>query len=318
MNSKERVTAIVEGKPVDRCAYWSGHPHPDACPKLFEYFKINDREEMFKKLGDDVRWIIVHGQELHPYGCYADCKTAAEVDEAFQWPDPDKIDFTPRLEALKQAEGYYRIGGNLSMFFHLNCFDGFGGMENYFIKMYTDPEVVHRVTRLACDYYLKLNRRFFKEAGDSIEAYKISHDLGTQLSLLMSPEMLEEFVFPYVKEQIDLAHEFGLHSFMHSCGAIKSIVPRLIEMGVDLLHPIQALAVDMDADSLAEFKGQITFVGGIDVQELLVNGTPEEIKADVKRVSGLLGPMVISPSHESLQPDISPENVEAMSQAVME
>jgi len=75
----------------------------------------------------------------------------------------------------------------------------------------------------------------------------------------------------------------------------------------------------MDAESLARrFKGRIAFVGGIDTQELLVHGTPEEVKAEVRRVMGLLGPnLVVSPSHEALLPNVPPENVLAMSEAVV-
>ncbi len=317
MNGNERVRAIVDGQLVDRCAYWTGCPHPDSWPGLFEYFGCETPEEIYSKLGDDVRWIPVGCHDLNPQGCYEHCTTPEQAAEAFEWPDPDGFDFTPWIGQLRAADGTYRLSGNLSMFFHWNCLWGFGGMQNYFLRMCTHPEVVHAVTRAACDYYLGLNRRFFEEAAGLVEAFKVSHDLGTQLDLLMSPEMLDEFVFPYLQEQIDLGHEFGLKVLLHCCGAIGKIMPRIIEMGFDLLHPIQALAVGMDAESLVEFKGQITFIGGIDTQELLIHGTPDDVRAEVERVTRLLGPLVISPSHEALLPDVPPENVEAMARAVV-
>ncbi len=316
MTGKERVMAICEGRPVDRCGYWTGSPHSDSWPRLYEYFDCNAPEALYRKLGDDIRWIPVGQQALHANGCFAECETEADVDRIFQWPDPGEIDFSPWLEELKKAEGYYRLSGNLSMFFHDNCFRGFGGMQDYFIMMYTHPEVVHAVTRRANDYYLKLNRRFFELAGDSMEAYKISHDFGTQRDVMMSPEMFEEFVFPYLKEQIDLGHKYGYHVLMHCCGAIRKILPRLLELGIDLLHPIQARADGMDAESLVPLKGKVTFVGGIDTQELLVNGSPAEVEREVRRVISVLGPLVISPSHEALLPNVPPENVEAMARAV--
>ena len=90
-------------------------------------------------------------------------------------------------------------------------------------------------------------------------------------------------------------------------------------MGVEALHPLQALAVNMDAETLArDFKGKLAFIGGVDTQDLLVNGTPDEVYADVQRVKRLLGPnLVISPSHEALLPNVSPENVRAMAEATL-
>lgn len=316
MTGRERVKAILQGKPVDRCAYWTGNPHQESWPALFAYFGCATPEALYQRLGDDVRWIPVGGQALTPFGCYAACETAEQVEEAFTWPDPELIDFTRWLTALQQAEGYYRLSGNLSMFFHDTCFNGFGGMQEYLLRMYTHPEVVHAVTRLANDYYLRLNRRFFQLAGEGMEAYKISHDLGAQRGLLISPAMLDEFVYPYLQAQIDLGHEFGYEVLLHCCGAIQPILPRLIAMGVDLLHPIQALAAGMTPEELAPYRRQVAFIGGVDTQQLLIHGTPEMIEETVHHLAATLGPLVISPSHEAVLPDIPPANLLALAQAV--
>jgi len=104
---------------------------------------------------------------------------------------------------------------------------------------------------------------------------------------------------------------------MHSCGSVYRIIPDLIEMGVQALHPLQAKAADMSAETLArDYKGQIAFIGGVDTQDLLVHGTPKEIKLEVQRLKKLLGPSyIISPSHEAILPDIPPANIEAMAEA---
>ena len=98
------------------------------------------------------------------------------------------------------------------------------------------------------------------------------------------------------------------------------MIDRLIAAGVDCLHPLQALAKNMDAATLArDFKGRISFLGGIDTQQLLVHGTPKEIAEDVRRVKRLLGPrLIVSPSHEALLPNVPPENVRAMAEAAAE
>lgn len=316
MTGRERVMAIIAGKPVDRCAYWTGNPHEASWPGLFKYFNCETPEALYQMLGDDVRWVPIGGYDGVPFGCFSQCETAADVDSAFRWPNPADCDFTPWLSELQQHAGYYRISGNLSMFFHSSGFNGFGGMQEYFTSMYTRPEVVHAVTKRSNDYFLALNERFFRQAGDLMEAYKVSHDLGTQTNLLLSPAMLEEFVFPYLQQQIDLGHSYGYQIFMHCCGAIRGILPRMIDMGIDLLHPIQALAQGMDAESLREFRAKVTFVGGIDTQQLLVSGSEKEVAAEVLRVAKILGPMIISPSHEAILPDVPPRNLAALARAV--
>ena len=132
---------------------------------------------------------------------------------------------------------------------------------------------------------------------------------------MISPECFEEFVFPYFKKLTDLGHAYGKQVMLHSCGAIFKVIPRLIELGVDALHPLQACAANMNAENLQQFRGKLSFCGGIDTQHLLVHGTPEEIKADVQRIRKVLGPnLIVSPSHEALLPNVPAANVEAMSE----
>jgi uroporphyrinogen decarboxylase len=98
---------------------------------------------------------------------------------------------------------------------------------------------------------------------------------------------------------------------LHSCGSIDRVIPRLIDAGVEVLHPIQAMAKDMDAESLAQkYKGKIVFMGGVDTQRLLPFGSEDDIRKEVRRLKGLFGPnFIVSPSHESILPDVPPENI---------
>jgi uroporphyrinogen decarboxylase len=186
--------------------------------------------------------------------------------------------------------------------------------------MYTHPDIVHAVTYHVVDFYLEGNRRFFEVAGDLMDGFFFGNDFGTQLDLLISPEHFDNFVFPYFRELTELGHEYGYQVILHSCGSIYKVIPKLIDMGVDALHPLQAKAADMDAETLSrEFKGKIAFMGGIDTQDLLVNGTPKQVEADVRRVKDLLGPsLIVSPSHEAVLPNVPPENIEAMAKATLE
>jgi uroporphyrinogen decarboxylase len=106
---------------------------------------------------------------------------------------------------------------------------------------------------------------------------------------------------------------------LHSCGSIYKVISRLIDAGVECLHPLQAMAANMDAETLAkEFGGRITFLGGIDTQNILVNGTPERVKDEVRRIKDLLGArLIVSPSHEALLPNVPPQNVAAMAEEAL-
>ena len=102
---------------------------------------------------------------------------------------------------------------------------------------------------------------------------------------------------------------------LHSCGSIYRIIPDLIDSGLDILHPIQAQATGMSAVELAQYKNDLAFVGGIDAQSFFVQATPDEIKAEVRRVKSILGPgLVVSPSHEAILPNIPARNVVAMAE----
>jgi uroporphyrinogen decarboxylase len=138
--------------------------------------------------------------------------------------------------------------------------------------------------------------------------------------LICGPKQFDEFVMPWFRRFTDQGHAHGYQVILHSCGSIHRVIDRLIDAGVDCLHPLQALAANMDAATLArDFRGRIAFLGGIDTQQLLVHGTPEEVKADVRRVKELLGPaLIVSPSHEALLPNVPPENVLAMAEAALE
>jgi uroporphyrinogen decarboxylase len=293
-------------------------------------------EELRQRLGDDIRWIGAQwGSYKHPQkkpmwenqhnpqaglasgGVFADCEDVRQVED-FPWPNPDYLDFSASLQALKNAGQVYRAGGMWSSFFH-DVADFFG-MENYFVKMYTHPEVVEAVTAKVCGFYLEANERFFALAKDEMDGFFFGNDFGTQLDLLVSPAQFDRFIMPWFRQFTQQGHRHGYQVILHSCGAIHKVIDRLIEAKVDALHPLQAKAADMDAASLArDFRGRIAFLGGIDTQHLLVHGTPEEVRADVRRVKATLGPnIVISPSHEALLPNVPAENVLAMAEAARE
>jgi uroporphyrinogen decarboxylase len=336
MKRRELIRNIIARKQVDRCGFWLGNPHVDTWPILHRHFGTTTDEELRLKLGDDCRWICPQfypdvyqdpqGRELFDAGLdrekhsappLAECETVAEVED-FPWPNPEYLNFDLCIKDLENAGDVYRMSGFWTCFYH-NLTDLFG-MEEYFVKMFTNPEVVQAVTDKVCGFYLQANERFFKEAGDLVDGFFFGNDFGTQQSLICGPAQLDEFIMPWFRRFTDQGHRHGHQVILHSCGSVFDVIERLIDAGVDCLHPLQAKAKNMDAATLArEFQGRIAFLGGIDAQDLLTNAAPEEVYADVQRVKRILAPnVIISPSHEAILPNVPPANVEAMAKAVYE
>ena len=339
MTGKEHLHSILNHS-SSHCGFWHGCPNPASIDVLYPAFGVKDDFELGLKLGSTARWVMpdAHGMYNHPEGkpmfdvlggkerktlsqdgVFADCEDVAEV-EAFDWPDEKYIDFSRTIEEIDRtrAAGQAVLSGSWSCFFHNVC--DFFGMENYFVKMYTDPDVVEAVTEHVVDFYLRINEKLFEQAAGKIDMFFFGNDFGSQLDTLISPEMFDRFVMPGFRKFTDQAHRHGMKVLLHSCGSIYRVIPRLIDAGVDALHPIQAQAANMDAKTLArEFNGKIVFVGGVDTQQLLPNGTPQQVRDEVRRLRDLFGEnFVVSPSHESILPDGPWQNIQAMADAAAE
>lgn len=337
MTGRERIQKIL-ARESDACGYWHGHPHDTAEKQIFSHFGVANDFELGRLVGSDLYWAMPeeHGSWKHPEskptfdvlageerhslgqdGVFANTEDPREIED-FPWPDVANLDFTAVLAKMDQvsAAGQAIFSGMWSCFFHI--VSDFFGMENYFMKMHTHPEVVDAVTRRVVDFYLQANELLFDQAGDKIDAYFFGNDLGSQLNLLVSPDSFDRFVYPYMKELIAPAKRRGYAVAHHSCGAIDRIIPRLIDASVDIIHPIQAQAVHMSARELRDKYGDsVIFMGGVDAQGILPFGTEDELRAEVKRLTGILGPnYIVSPSHESILPNIHPEKLRVMPSSI--
>ncbi len=334
MNSRERLHAIIAGQAPDQCGFWLGNPDPATWPIYYAYFGTTDQQAIRRQLGDDYLWVcpeLTPDTYRHPQGQpmfaaivnqtrhgapgpLAQYETVAALDQ-YEWPNAAYLDFEPCLEALRSAGSLYRAGGMWTPFYHTVM--ALFGFEHYLTKMYTHPDLVLAVTDRVCAFYYEANERLYAQAGNLIDGYFFGNDFGTQIDLMISPKLFDKFILPWLRRFTAQAHEHGYQVILHSCGSIFHVINRIIEAGVNCLHPLQARARNMDAATLARnFKGRIAFMGGIDTQDLLVNGTPEQVTAEVRRVRALLEPnLIVSPSHEALLPNVPPENVAAMAQA---
>lgn len=341
MTSRQRVLNILSGQAADRVAFWTGNPHRDTLPLYLGKLGLKSREELYLRLGDDCRWFPADAGWKHPEGkpmfspipdmcgafdCttmaaqpgrFAECTSVADVD-AHEWPNPDYLDFSGVLADIRAHRDHAVFTGMWTCFYHVVA--DYFGMENYFTKMYTDPDVVDAVTEHVVGFYAAANERFFRELGDAADTFFLGNDFGTQLNLLISPTLFKRFVLPGFTRNIDIAKRYGKRVILHSCGAIREVIPLLLDAGIDGLHPLQAKAAGMDAETLArEFGQRVAWVGGVDTQDLLMHATPAQIRDEVRRLKTLFGPrFVVSPSHEAILPNVPLANVIAMSEAARE
>ena len=236
----------------------------------------------------------------------------------FDWPDPaayiDAAECRRRVEMA--PEGKTVLGILWSAHFQDTC--AAFGMETALMNMIAAPELYEAVNEKVLEFYLKANRIFYEATKGKLHAVLIGNDMGSQRGLMISPELVRRFVIPGCRRLTEQAHSYGLKVIYHSCGAISDIIPDLIDAGVDIIHPIQALAAGMEPEGLKEkFGDRVSFCGGVDTQELLVHGTPEDVRKKVEELKRLFPTgLILSPSHEAILPDVPPENIGALFDAV--
>ncbi|MCY1722030.1 hypothetical protein OU798_16870 [Prolixibacteraceae bacterium Z1-6] len=342
MKHKDRFFATIENAPVDRPASWFGLPVPAAEPALKKYFGVSSIDELKKVIDDDIYPIEVpynyapsnhiacafdfakvshldtpDERTLTAPGFFEDYENPADVDK-FNWPDPAK--YLDREEAKRRTkavdENYARMGIMWSAHFQDAC-SAFG-MEHALMTMLMNPDMFQAVIDRITEFYLKANEIFYEATKGYLDVVLIGNDFGSQTGLMLDPDLIRQMVLPGTKQLIDQAKSYGLKVMHHSCGSIFPIVEDLVETGADIIHPIQALAAEMSVENVHKhFAGKTAFCGGIDAQYLLVKGTPAEIEKRVKEVKEIFPTgLIISPSHEAVLPDIAPENIEALFNAV--
>jgi len=342
MNHKDRFYATIHHQQVDRPASWLGLPVPSAEPALMKHFGVTSIDQLRDVIDDDIYPIEVpynyppsnhiacafnfakvnHSdtpdeRTLTAPGFFEDYENPEDV-EKFDWPDP--VNYLDRKESYRRvaAAPADRIKMGILWSAHFQDACAAFGMEQALMVMLANPEMFKAVIDRITDFYLKANEIFYESTKGMLDAILIGNDFGSQTCLMVDPETLREFVFPGTQKLIEQAKSYGLTVMHHSCGSIFPIIQDLAGLGADIIHPIQALANEMDAPNLKKhFDGKVAFCGGIDAQNLLVNGKPEEVTKKVLELKELFPTgLIISPSHEAILPDIAPANIEALFNAL--
>ena len=196
-------------------------------------------------------------------------------------------------------------------------------MDNFYIALATEPDLVHRFLDKLMSIYMRRLELYLKAVGPYIDVVLFSDDYGMQTGSQISPDMFREFFKPRHKQIWQYAKKLAsVKILFHSCGAIINLLPDMIDAGLDAVNPVQTNCKNMEPDRLkSEFKGRITFWGGgCNTQQILPNGTPEEVREDVLRNLDILAPgggYVFQQIH-NIQADVPPKNVVAMFDAIAE
>ena len=254
----------------------------------------------------------------YKYHPLAECKTPEEA-YAFDWND---IDADYRYEGLEQQtkeyqeRGYAAMGEMYQTIYEITWL--LRGMERTMMDFYENPEIIHVI----CD---KMTERRIKQAQNfasmGVDILRLGDDVTCQKGLLMSLDIYREFFKERMRKIIQAAKKIkpDILVFMHSDGKIGKLVPELIDIGVDILNPVQPECNDLEK-VVCDFADKISFWGGIGTQSVMPFGTPDEVRAKVKetwRILGKNGNLLLAPTHV-LEPEVPWENVLAFIETAKE
>jgi uroporphyrinogen decarboxylase len=201
------------------------------------------------------------------------------------------------------------------------------GWKEWLIKLRSDPEFCHTLLNIVTDIQIALDRIGLEATAKYLSIFKVSgEDFGMQTGPLYSPKMFKEMLLPYLQRRCEAARTYldqvnpEAKIMLHSCGSMRAYIPQLIEIGVQVLDPVQPKAKDMDSVQLKmEFGDRLSFHGGVDIQEVLPFGTKDDVEAETSLRIGAFGAgggYILSASH-AVQADVPPENLVTMCQTAL-
>lgn len=231
------------------------------------------------------------------------------------WPDPDWWDFSPIPGIMEQLDAHdeyhirFRIGSVFEIAWQLR------GMQEFLMDLALTPEIPQYIMGRLTDIYVENTRRVLELAGDRLDMVYFYDDVATQNSLMISKKMWRDYIRPCHARIIEVAKQFGKPVMYHCDGALYPLLPEMIDMGIDLLNPVQADAKGMAPETLkSEFGDRLSFHGGIDIIKTLPRGTADDVRHEVAeriRVLGENGGYIMASSHH-IQSDTPLQNVHAM------
>lgn len=340
MNSRERILAAIDHQPVDRIPtdIWAT---PEVWKKLNDHF--GPGVDVCEVLHIDcMGWIGAdyigpvtippEGESANYWGMrYRKCdyesgsydeqihcplagaRSIKDLDR-YAWPQADWFDYGKMSEkaALILPRKAVKCGYMALFYFH----NQLRGLEQSLIDPLEDPEFTHELLNRISKFFYEHHRRMFQAANNQIDIAEVTDDFGNQTGPMISLNVFREFYKPHMKRFIDLCHEFKIKVFHHDDGSCRMFIPDLVEMGIDILNPIQWTCPGMDmAELKRDFGKRLCFHGAIENQRILPFGTSDEVRAEVRHCIDALasdGTGYILASCHNIQPVSPIENIIAM------
>lgn len=300
---------------------WKVHPLPDGAPALFP-------EDFSPVIEEDGTWKLFEGEvltnRLSP-GSGSFIPTHFPLAKI----SPVELETYPlarisdeELDYLHNRARYLYENTDKALFgwFNGSIFETaqfLSGFDTFFMRLAGEPEFSRRLLERLTEAVIADLKLYLDAVGQYIQVIGFGDDFGFQNGPQISPELFRSSIKPLLKEIYSTAHASSpAKVFLHSCGSVHEFIEDFIEIGVDILNPVQTSAADMEVERLkSQFGGRIVFWGGgADVQSVLPRGTPEEVRRDVRHRLEVMQPgggFVFAPIH-NLQADIPPENIVAM------
>jgi len=339
MTPRERWMAVLTRQKPDRIPmdYWSTG---EAKAKLLAFLNC-DNEEMLRRLHIDTPmgvggryvgppavaprdiWGIEHRVVDYGTGAYTEAVSAPlgeynsveDIETNYNWPSPDHWDYSHLPEAVKGKEHLPIRGGGSEPFL---MYKVLRGEMQAFMDLVENPEIVHYCLDKLFELAYQETLRIFETIPGAVTITYVAEDVGGQTGLMYSPGQIREFLLPRMKRMMKLTKDHGSFVFHHTDGAVRDILPDLIETGIEILNPIQWRCAGMEREGLKrDFGDKLVFHGAMDNQYTLPFGTAEEVRQEVEdniRILGDGGGYILAPCH-NIQAVGPAENVVAMYEA---
>jgi len=218
-----------------------------------------------------------------------------------------------KISEFEPSDKYFLNTSCLNSIFMTSIF--MRGMEKMLMDLLTNKKYAQTLIDSIGQFMLEFCKKNLASIGKYIDIYGIWDDFAGQEGLTLSPELWREYYKPWNKKIIKVAKSHGLLVCYHICGNCTPVLPDLIEMGVDILDPVQTSAKNMELSSLKKQYGKdLCFHGGLDIQRFLPYATPEEVREKVKSIKDLFegqGGLILGPSHY-ITNDTPTENILAI------
>ena len=331
MNKRQVVRAVLDGENPPYVPWHFGFTK-EAREKLVRHVGESHLEEalqnhllllgadigLFEDIGDDcVRdaWGVVWDRSVDKdIGVVKGCTLPAPTLKGCEFPDPKDARFFAEIPERIKSHGdrfrVFQIGFSLyERAWTLR------GMENLMMDFYDHPGFVHELFNAIVDYNISHAEEALKY---EIDAVYFGDDWGMQRGLQMGPDNWRRFIRPALKRMYAFVRDAGKVVWIHSCGKVDELFDDLIEIGLGCFNPFQPEVMDVAA-LLKQYRGRLAFHGGLSTQRTLPYGTPDDVRAETRRLLdlGREGGYILAPAH-SVEGDVPLENMLAFIETVKE